>query len=41
MSWKVKFTDEAKNDLKKLDGSIKKQVLAGIIKVSKDRKSVV
>ena len=35
MSWKVKFTDEAKNDLKKLDGSIKKQVLAGIIKVSK------
>ena len=35
MSWKVKITDEAKNDLKKLDGSMKKQVLAGILKVSK------
>lgn len=35
MKWKVKITDEAKMDFKKLDGSMKKQVLAGIIKVSK------
>ncbi len=32
--WAVKFIPEAKEDLKKLDGSIIKQVLAGIKKVS-------
>lgn len=35
MGWKIKISDEAKKDYKKLDNSIKKQVLAGIIKVSK------
>jgi len=34
MAWKIKITDEAKKDFKKLEGSIKKQVLAGIYKVS-------
>lgn len=35
MGWKIKITDEAKRDYKKLDNSLKKQVLAGIVKVSK------
>lgn len=35
MGWKIKISDEAKKDYKKLNNSIKKQVLAGIIKVSK------
>jgi mRNA interferase RelE/StbE len=34
MGWKIRITDEAVKDLSKLDGSIKKQVLAGIYKVS-------
>lgn len=34
MSWNIRLTDEAKDDYKKLDGSLKKQVLAGILKVS-------
>ena len=34
MSWSIRITDEAKKDYFKLDGSIKKQVLAGIYKVS-------
>lgn len=33
--WSVHFSEEAKKEYKKLDGSLKKQVLAGIIKVSK------
>lgn len=35
MSWKIRIETEAKKDYFKLDGSLKKQVLAGIIKVSK------
>lgn len=34
MSWSICLTDEAKDDYKKLDGSLKKLVLAGILKVS-------
>ena len=34
MSWKIRITDEAKRDYKKLEKSIQKQVLAGILKVS-------
>lgn len=35
IQWKVSISDEAKNEYHKLDGSIRKQVLAGIIKVSR------
>lgn len=35
MAWKIRITDEAKRDYRNLDGSLRKQVLAGIIKVSK------
>ena len=35
MAWNVRITDEAKKDYTKLEGSLRKQVLAGIIKVSK------
>lgn len=35
MGWTIRITDEAKKDYSKLEGSIQKQVLAGIIKVSK------
>lgn len=35
MAWKIRVTDEAKKDLNKIEGSIRKQVLAGIVKVSK------
>ena len=35
MAWKIRITDEAKKDYFKLEGSLKKQVLAGIVKVSK------
>ena len=35
MGWKICISDEAKKDYRKLDGSIRKQVLAGIVKVSK------
>lgn len=34
MSWKIRITEEAKKDYRKIDSSIRKQVLAGIIKVS-------
>jgi len=34
MAWQIRITEEAKKDYKKLEGSIRKQVLAGIIKVS-------
>lgn len=34
MAWKVRIVDEAGKDYSKLEGSIRKQVLAGIIKVS-------
>lgn len=35
MAWKIRITDEAKKDFNKIEGSIRKQVLAGIVKVSK------
>lgn len=35
MAWKICIADEAKKDYQKIEGSIKKQVLAGIVKVSK------
>lgn len=35
MSWQIRITDEAKKDYRKLDGSVKKQVLAGILKVAR------
>lgn len=35
MAWKIRITDEARKDYTKLEGSIRKQVLAGIVKVSK------
>lgn len=35
MGWKIRISDEAKKDYHRLDGSLWKQVLAGIIKVSK------
>lgn len=34
MAWKIRITDEAKKDYRKIEGSIRKQVLAGILKVS-------
>lgn len=34
MAWKIRITDEAKKDYKKIEGSIRRQVLAGILKVS-------
>ena len=33
--WHVKISKEAEKDYDKIDGSVKKQVLAGIVKVSK------
>jgi len=35
MAWKIHIADEARKDFHVIDGSIKKQVLAGIIKVSR------
>lgn len=35
MTWEIRITDEAKKDYSKIEGSIRKQVLAGIVKVSK------
>lgn len=35
MAWEIRITDEAKKDYSKIEGSIRKQILAGIIKVSK------
>lgn len=34
MAWKIRITDEAKKDYIKIEGSIRRQVLAGIVKVS-------
>ena len=33
--WEVKISSDAKKDFQKLDGSLKKQVIMGILKVSK------
>ena len=35
MGWTIKISNEAKKEFKNLDGSFKKQVAAGILKVSK------
>ena len=35
MSWKIRIIDEAQKDYSQLDNGVKKQVLAGILKVSK------
>jgi len=35
MNWSIRITDEAKKDYSKLNGAVKKQVLAGIYKVSR------
>ena len=35
MSWNIRITDEAKKDFERLEQTVKKQVLAGILKVSK------
>lgn len=35
MTWRVRIVDEAQKEYHKLDNAIKKQVLAGILKVSK------
>ena len=35
MSWKIKIDAEANKEYLKLDGSLKKQVLAGILKYQK------
>ena len=35
MTWTIKITEEARKDYKKIEGSIRAQVLAGIVKVSK------
>lgn len=35
MAWDIRIADEAKKDYAKLEGSVRKQVLAGTIKVSK------
>ena len=35
MAWKIRITEEAQRDYKRLDGSLKKQVLAGVLIVSK------
>jgi mRNA interferase RelE/StbE len=34
MAWNIRITDEAKKDYRKIEGSLRKQVLAGIMKVS-------
>lgn len=36
MSWSIEFLPEAQDDLKKLDGSVRPQILKGIQKVSQD-----
>lgn len=35
MAWDICITDEAKKDYNKIEGSVRKQVLAGIVKVAK------
>lgn len=34
MGWNIRITEDAKKDYKKIEGSMKKQVLASILKVS-------
>ena len=35
MEWKIKITEEAQKDFSKIEPGLKKQILAGLIKVSK------
>jgi len=35
MAWRIRITEEARKDYLKVEGSLKKRVLAGILKVSK------
>lgn len=35
MAWKIRIADEAKKDYGRIEGYVRKQVLAGIVKVSK------
>ena len=35
MGWKIKITEQARDEFRKLDNSLKKQVAAGVLKVSK------
>ena len=35
MAWGIRITDEAKKDFNKIEGSVRKQILAGTVKVSK------
>lgn len=35
MAWKIRITESARKDYNKIEGGAKKQVLAGILKVSK------
>lgn len=35
MAWKIKIADEARKDYGKFEGNVRKQILAGIVKVSK------
>lgn len=35
MFWEIRITDEARDDYQRLDQGVRKQVLAGIVKVSK------
>lgn len=35
MAWGIRITDEAKKDFNKIEGSVRKQILAGIVKASK------
>lgn len=34
MAWNIRITDEAKKDYNKIEGSLHRQILAGILKVS-------
>lgn len=40
MTWSIEFLEEAENDMKKLDHSVRLQVLKGIRKVSRNPLSV-
>jgi len=35
MAWDIRITDEARKDYDKMEGSIRRQILAGIVKVAK------
>ncbi len=35
MAWDIRITDEARKDYDKMEGSVRRQILAGIVKVAK------